>query len=127
MRCSIPFGPGFTWLHCSHGGGCGSASPGTKSVSSSCRVASLQAMVFMFGVYLSGYSCMSRFWGRVWIYSSLPSVGKPPMVVVTVQGAPMYRLLDLYSAFGKPVADSFDLGRKEKLCKTWGFAENQSQ
>jgi hypothetical protein len=25
--------------------------------------------------------------GRVWIYSSLPCVGKPPMVVVTVQGA----------------------------------------
>ena len=26
--------------------------------------------------------------GRVWIYSSLPCMGKPPMVVVTVQGAP---------------------------------------
>ena len=39
-------------------------------------------------VHLSSRVCVYRIREQVWIYSSLPCIGKPPMVVVTVQGAP---------------------------------------
>jgi hypothetical protein len=39
------------------------------------------------GCYHSVSGCNLE--GRVWWYSSLPGVGKPLMVVVTVQGAPL--------------------------------------
>ena len=51
---------------------------------------------FMFNVHLTGYSWIVKVWGgRCGWYSSLPCMGKPLMVVVTVQGAPMVGLLHL--------------------------------
>ena len=51
--------------------------------------------------------------GRAWIYSSLPCVGKPPMVVVMVQGAPC--VIDRRSTVGCPI------------CKTHGNSSHDKR
>jgi hypothetical protein len=46
-------------------------------------------LVILIRVGVCRCACIGLLGGRVWIYSSLPCMGKLPMVVVTVQGAPV--------------------------------------